>query len=153
MATRRSGRSPASRAQQNVATPPSAAAPVVRTRTDVCKTNSATSLTSWPIEQIAQAVEPTDAQRTALENLRTATAQALDVLKTACPNDLPSTPTGRIAAMQKRLAVMLLAVRTVRPAMEAFYQALSDEQKARLNTISPAGRRAAERARSQPGVQ
>ena len=39
--------------------------------------------------------------------------------------------------MQKRLAVMLLAVRTVRPAMEAFYQALSDEQKARFNAISP----------------
>ena len=39
--------------------------------------------------------------------------------------------------MQKRLSVMLQAVRTVRPAMEAFYQTLSDEQKARFNAISP----------------
>ena len=109
----------------------------MRTRTDVCMTDAATSLTEWPIEQIAQAVEPTDAQRAALGNLRTATAKALDVLKTACPNDLPSTPTGRIAAMQKRLGVMLLAVRTVRAAIEAFYQTLSDEQKARFKAISP----------------
>ncbi len=47
------------------------AAPVVRTRTDICKADAATSLTDWPIEQIAQAVEPTDAQRAALEDLRT----------------------------------------------------------------------------------
>jgi hypothetical protein len=115
---------------------PAVAGPV-RTRTDICKTDTATSLTEWPIEQIALAVEPTDAQRAALDALRAATAKAVEVLKTACPNDLPSTPTGRIAAMQKRLDVMLLAVRTVRPALGKFYQALSDEQKARFNAISP----------------
>ncbi|MGE3160110.1 MAG: Spy/CpxP family protein refolding chaperone [Xanthobacteraceae bacterium] len=109
----------------------------VRTRTDICKADTATSLTEWPIEQIALAVEPTDAQRTALDELRAATAKAVDVLKTACPNDLPSTPTGRIAAMQKRLDVMLLAVRMVRPKLDAFYQTLSDEQKARFNAIDP----------------
>jgi hypothetical protein len=120
-----------------VTAPGRVVAPAVRTRTDVCKTDTASSLTDWPIEQIVQAVEPTDAQSAALEILRTATAKALDVLKTACPNDLPSTPIGRIAAMQKRLGVMLLAVRTVRPALDAFYQTLSDEQKARFNAISP----------------
>ena len=116
---------------------PGVVATTVRTRTDICKGETAASLTDWPIEQIAQAVEPTEAQRAALQDLRIATGKALDVLKTACPNDLPSTPTGRIAAMQKRLGVMLLAVRTVRPALEAFYQTLSDEQKARFNAISP----------------
>ena len=58
-----------------ITAPATATAPVIRTRTDVCKTDAATSLTAWPIEQIAQAVEPTDAQRTALDNLRTATAR------------------------------------------------------------------------------
>jgi hypothetical protein len=32
---------------------------------------------------------------------------------------------------------MLQAVRTVRPALDAFYQTLSDEQKARFNAMSP----------------
>src|SRR6266404_357377 len=33
---------------------------------------------------------------------------------------------------------MLAAVQTVRPALERFYQSLSDEQKARFNAIAPA---------------
>ena len=120
-----------------VTTPGPAVAGPVAHAVDVCRTDAAANLTDWPIEQIALAVEPTDAQRAALDGLRAATAKALDVLKTACPNDLPSTPTGRIAAMQHRIDVMLLAVRTVRPALDAFYQTLSDEQKARFNAISP----------------
>ena len=51
--------------------------------------------------------------------------------------ELPSIPTGRLAAMQSRLEVMLAAVRTVRPALDGFYQSLSDEQKARFNVVAP----------------
>jgi hypothetical protein len=39
--------------------------------------------------------------------------------------------------MESRLQVMLAAVQTVRPALERFYQSLSDEQKARFNAIAP----------------
>src|SRR5262245_41593736 len=60
------------------------------------------------------------------------------MLKAGCPKDLPSIPTGRLAAMESRLQVMLAAVQTVRPALERFYQSLSDEQKARFNAIAPA---------------
>jgi len=45
-------------------------------------------------------VQPTNAQRPALDELRAASAKAIDRLKADCPNDLPSIPTGRIAAMQ-----------------------------------------------------
>jgi LTXXQ motif family protein len=64
-----------------------------------------------------------------------ASRPALDELRAAsgCPRDLPSTPTGRVAAMESRLEVML----AVRPALERFYQSLSDEQKARFNAIAP----------------
>src|SRR4030088_22046 len=55
----------------------------------------------------------------------------------SCPKDLPSLPTERLAAMESRLQVMLAAVQTVRPALERFYQSLSDEQKARFNAIAP----------------
>jgi hypothetical protein len=108
-----------------------------RRAAEVCRDNAA-QLTDWPIERISAVVEPTDAQRPALEELRAASAKAIDMLKIGCPKDLPSVPTGRLAAMESRLQVMLAAVQTVRPALERFYQSLSDEQKARFNTIAPA---------------
>jgi LTXXQ motif family protein len=109
-----------------------------RRAAEVCSDNAA-QLTDWPIERISAVVEPTDAQRPALEELRAASAKAIDMLKAGCPKDLPSIPTGRVAAMESRLQVMLAAVQTVRPALERFYQSLSDEQKARFNAIAPAG--------------
>jgi hypothetical protein len=113
--------------------------PSSRARTagaDLCSGQTA-GLTDWPIERIAQTVEPDDAQRAALDGLKDATAQALDILRASCPSDLPSTPTGRIEVMRQRLAAMLQAVRIVRPAMEKFYQSLDDEQKARFNALAP----------------
>ena len=64
-------------------------------------------------------------------------AKAIDILKTGCPTDLSSTPTGRLAAMESRLQVMLQAVQTVRPPLDRFYQSLTDEQKARFDAVSP----------------
>ncbi len=103
---------------------------------DLCSGQTA-GLTDWPIERIAQTVEPNDSQRAILDELKDATAKALDLLKAACPTALPSTPTGRIEAMRQRLDAMLQAVRTVRPMVEKFYQSLDDEQKARFNALSP----------------
>ncbi len=37
--------------------------------------------------------------------------------------------------MEKRLETMLEAVRAVQPALTNFYNGLSDEQKARFNTL------------------
>src|SRR5262244_1218399 len=108
-----------------------------RRAAEVCNDNAA-QLTDWPIERISAVVETTDAQRPALEELRAASAKAIDMLKSGCPKDLPSIPTGRVAAMESRLQVMLAAMQTVRPALERFYQSLSDEQKARFNAIAPA---------------
>jgi hypothetical protein len=108
-----------------------------RRAAEVCRDNAA-QLTDWPIERISAVVEPTDARRPALEELRAASAKAIDMLKSGCPKELPSVPTGRLAAMESRLQVMLAAVQTVRPALERFYQSLSDEQKARFNAIAPA---------------
>jgi hypothetical protein len=107
-----------------------------RRAADVCS-DDATQLADWPIERISEVVQPTDAQRPALDELRVASAKAIDMLKAGCPKDLPSIPTGRLAAMESRLQVMLAAVQTVRPALERFYQSLSDEQKARFNAVAP----------------
>jgi hypothetical protein len=103
----------------------------------VCSEN-VPQLTDWPIERISQVVEPNETQRAALEELKGATAKSIDILKAACPNDLPSIPTGRMAAMESRLQAMLHAVETVRPPLDRFFSLLSDEQKARFNAIAPA---------------
>src|SRR5262245_34020935 len=105
--------------------------------------NQAPELTDWPIERIFKVVQPTDAQRPALDELKAASAKAIEMLQSACPHDLPSIPAGRLAAMESRLQVMLAAVQTVSPALEGFYKSLSDEQKARFTAIAPAGDAAA----------
>ena len=70
-----------------------------------------------------------------LDDLKVVTAEALEALKAACPSDLPSTPTGRLAAMRSRVESMLEAVRMIQPTLQRFYQSLSDEQKERLNVL------------------
>jgi hypothetical protein len=107
----------------------------------VCSEN-APELTDWPIEHISQVVEPSETQRDALDQLKGATTSAIEILKVGCPTDLPSIPTGRLAAMQSRLQVMLQAVRTVRPPLDRFYESLSDEQKARFNVLAPSAKSA-----------
>jgi hypothetical protein len=102
----------------------------------VCGT-PASELADWPIGRIAETVQPTDAQRLGLEALNDAGAKAVAMLQDACPTDLPSIPTGRLAAMERRLEVMLAAVKIVRPALSSFYQSLTDEQKARFNAVVP----------------
>ena len=93
-------------------------------------------LTNWPIEQISKTVEPNEAQQAALAEFKDATGKAMDALKAACPDDLPSTPTGRMAAMHKRIAAMLLAINIVQPPLQRFYKSLTDEQKARFNVVN-----------------
>jgi hypothetical protein len=62
-------------------------------------------------------------------------ASVSDASWAACPSELPSTPTGRIAAMRARVEAMLQAVQVARPALDKFYQSLSDEQKEWFNVI------------------
>ena len=50
---------------------------------------------------------------------------------------------GRVEAMEKRLDVTVGAVKTVQPALVKFYNSLSDEQKARFNSLRSASRPAA----------
>jgi hypothetical protein len=109
----------------------------------------AAGLTDFPIERIAQQVQPDPDQQRLLEDLKAATGNAVGVLQAACPTELPSTPTGRLAAMRQRVEAMLQAVQLVRPALEKFYESLSDEQKERFNALDESNRSA---GRQQPEV-
>ncbi len=99
----------------------------------------AAGLAPWRLGAIEEIVQPTEAQRAALDALKAASTKAVDALAAACPHDYPATSPARLEAMEKRLDAMLVAVRTVRPAFDAFYAALSDEQKRRLDGVSPEG--------------
>jgi TolA-binding protein len=94
-------------------------------------------ITAWPFAEITSALRPTSEQRALLDQLKTAAAHAADALKNSCSDTYALTPPGRLRAMSSRLSATLEAVRMVRPALEAFYNALSDEQRARFNTLSP----------------
>lgn len=97
----------------------------------------AAGLAEWRIEHIERAVKPTDAQRTALNELKTASTKAAEAIAAACPREFPQTATTRLESMEKRLDAMLAAVKIVRPAFDAFYATLTDEQKAVLNKVGP----------------
>jgi LTXXQ motif family protein len=87
----------------------------------------------WPIDRIEQVVTPTAEQRTLLDNLSNASLQAAQAIKEACPTTVAFAPTGRLDAMQKRIAGMVQAIEIVAPPVDKFYNSLTDEQKARLN--------------------
>ena len=87
----------------------------------------------WPIARIEQAVRPDERQRAALNDLRAATIEAAKIAQSACPAELPLTPPGRLAMMERRIDAFRRAVETLRPALTKFYASLDDEQKARFN--------------------
>ncbi len=84
------------------------------------------------MDRIAQTVRPTPQQQAAFESLKSASASAAAALQASCPATAPATPVDRIDAVAMRLDGMLQAAKSVRPALGAFYAALSDEQKARF---------------------
>lgn len=98
-------------------------------------TGQAQGITDFSIDKIAQQVEPNQKQQDLLNKLKEATVKAVNLLQDACPTELPSTPTGRLDGMLTRVNAMLQAVQTVRPALDDFYQSLSDEQRERFNML------------------
>jgi hypothetical protein len=104
-------------------------------------------ITAWPIASIEQAVQPTPEQRALLDELKSAAAKAADAFKESCGGSYAMTPPGRLRAMTNRISATLEAVRIVRPALEKFYNSLSDEQQARFNALGP---NIGERSQRQP---
>ena len=93
----------------------------------------AIGLAEWRMDRIERLIKPNDVQRAALVELRTASAKAAETVSAACPPDLPVSATARLETIEKRLEAMLTAIKLVRPAFDAFYATLDDEQRARIN--------------------
>ena len=102
--------------------------------TQMCGDDSR-DIAGLPIDQFQKAIQPTDEQRAAFDDLANAYVKASQDLKAACPKDIALTAPSRLAAMQLRIEAMIAAVATVQPPLEKFYGLLSDEQKARLTAL------------------
>ena len=90
-----------------------------------------------PADQISSTLTLTPEQQQELDKLKAASAKASEELGTSCPTSMPDTLDGRLDAAQQRVAALIGAVDTVRPAVRDFYASLTDEQKAALS-IQPA---------------
>jgi hypothetical protein len=99
--------------------------------------DEAAEVTSWPIDQIQSAVQPSGQQNALLDNLGNAVVKASDEIKSNCPTTVAFTPTDRLGQMKVRLQSLVDAVNIISPALDKFYDSLSDEQKARFNDMAP----------------
>ena len=103
---------------------------------------------------VQQAIEPTEAQRAALDELANASVAAAQKIKAACPTTISLTAPSRLASMQQRIEAMIAGVAIVRPALDNFYGVLNDEQKARLSALAEdQRRRSSARKRDRPLAQ
>ena len=119
---------------------------------DLCG-EAAPGLTEWPVDTIAAAVEPDEKQRALLDTLVRDSDKAAEQLRAACPRNIAATPVGRLEGLERQLAALEEAIRTVRPALENFYSALSDDQKERFNALGPNARPQSRRTRGATGPE
>jgi hypothetical protein len=99
-------------------------------------TDQAAELQKMRMGPVLEAVQPSDAQRAALERIRSAAADAANKLTASCPKDVPAKLTDRLDTMRASLDAIKAALSQLRPAFVSAYAALDDEQKARLVALS-----------------
>jgi hypothetical protein len=119
-----------------VMTGPGAIGPIGRRR--FCDARSA-GLTQLRTDWIARLLKPTEYpisrapyRGQALDGLAAASGKAIDMFAASCPRRAPrlQTAPAQFEMMEKRIETAAQAVKTVRPAFDAFYASLDDQQKA-----------------------
>ena len=108
----------------------------------------ADQLANLPYDDINRITAPNDAQRASLEALRGTAAQAAQRFAADCPQSMSAAPEVRLEAVEQAIDAATVAFAAVEPALQKFYSALDDEQKARLlrdMTLADPQSRAADR--------
>jgi hypothetical protein len=111
------------------------------------------SFVDLPAQRIEQVVQPTAQQQSAFNDLKKAAQKAGDQLQASCPTAVPQSPVARVDTVETRLTAMADAIKSVRPDLQNFYASLSDEQKAKFNTIGPPPKAASSPSQRQSGGQ
>jgi hypothetical protein len=89
----------------------------------------------WPIAAIGEAVQPSDTQRRALEQVQAAAARAASALEALCQTELPASPLARLEAVEARLDATWRAVQTMQVALASFRGELNDDQRRRFDAL------------------
>ena len=95
---------------------------------------SAAGFAEWRMGRLEALIKPSEAQTAKFDEFKAASAKATEIMRAACPTEIPLTMPGRIAMMEKRSEAMLQAIKAVRPALDALYATLNDEQKADIDS-------------------
>jgi len=127
-------------------------APTAANMTAACS-QGAGSFIDLPVQRIEQVVQPTAQQKGAFDNLKKAAQKAGDQLQASCPTAVPKSPVARVDTVETRLTAMTDAIKSVRPDLSNFYASLSDEQKAKFNTMGPPPKAASPPRQGQSGGQ
>lgn len=102
----------------------------------------AAELQQMPLDAVVRTVQPSDAQRAALEQIRAAATDAANKLNATCPKDVPAALTDRLDTMRASLDAIKAALVPLRPVFVGAYAVLNDEQKARLVALTMSQRSA-----------
>jgi hypothetical protein len=94
-------------------------------------------LYEWQMRWVERLLRPADTQRAALNDLQAASAKALTTISAACKAEIPTTTSAELQMIDNRLDAVSRAVKTLRPAFDAFYTSLDDQQKHRLDIFGP----------------
>lgn len=114
----------------------------------ICRDESG-EMTDHALVRIEHRVKPTEEQKAAFEEFKTATRSAADKMREACPKEPEKADNGerpkrtaieRLALTQTGLEASLEALKQFRPAAEKFYATLSDDQKAKLDRSGRGGK-------------
>jgi LTXXQ motif family protein len=113
--------------------PLSTAAAAVRSNIIAPACAAAPTRVDASIEQISLAVQPTDAQRDAMDGLKQAFRNAANELDANCPLSSPSDPLARLEAIEARLDATWRALVSIQTALADFETKLSAEQRVRFD--------------------
>ncbi len=102
--------------------------------------SGAAAAVDWSVDQIDRSVQPTDAQRDIVNDLKTALAKAASDLEAQCQSPLPPSAPSRLETIESRLDATRQGVASTRTALAEFETKLSEEQKNRFDAMHVAAR-------------
>ncbi len=95
----------------------------------------AVGLSQWRNSALTQMLGLNKEQQTALIDLSAASAKALSMISDTCKGTIGDK--AQLSVIQSRVEALVDLLKTVRPAYEAFYAKLNDNQKLRLDALGP----------------
>jgi hypothetical protein len=98
--------------------------------------DDSSSVIDWSIEQINRSVQPNDAQRDDLANVRQSFNAAAIDLDQHCPASAPANALGRLETIEARLDAAWRTVLSMQVTLANFETKLSDQQKGRFDAMN-----------------